>query len=91
MELTIDVDLALGNVAGEIGNGVSDVWMSKDKHMSGTGIQSTAQQQHTVVGHGKNGNLRNGSVASADTTGTLWTSSIGQTKQRKGISAKRTS
>eukprot|EP00050_Salpingoeca_kvevrii_P005899 m.286285 g.286285 ORF g.286285 m.286285 type:complete len:410 (+) comp11542_c0_seq1:188-1417(+) len=49
VQLTVNIDLALGNVARKIGNGVSDV----------------------IVGHSKNGKLRNRAVAALNATGAL--------------------
>ena len=49
MQLTVEVDLSLGNVTRKIGNRVSNI----------------------IVGHGKDGELGDGTVAANDTSGTL--------------------
>lgn len=68
VQLAVDEDLALGDVAGQIGNGVGDVWVEMLVFLR---VSCVWTRRRTIVRHGQNGNLGDGTVTTLDTTGTL--------------------
>lgn len=67
MELAVDKDLAFRDVAGKIGNGMGDVC-----GMLGlVRIQLIVERERTIVGHGQDWDLGDGSVAALYTASTL--------------------
>lgn len=66
VELAVDEDLAFGDVASEIGDGVGNVCGVLG------GLEGGERGRgRTVVGHGQDGDLGDGAVAALDTAGTL--------------------
>ena len=66
VELTVDRDLTLGDVASKIGNRVGDVCEANVSK-----VYPTQTKGRTIVRHGEDGDLGNGSVPALDTTGAL--------------------
>lgn len=69
VELAVDEDLAFGDVASEIGDGVGDVCGVLGSLGGGGGGERG--RGRTVVGHSQDRDLGDGAVAAFDTAGTL--------------------
>jgi hypothetical protein len=67
VELAVDEDLALGDVACQVGNRVGDVC----GRMTLSGGANWNRVAPTIVRHGQNGNLGDGAVATLDTARTF--------------------
>jgi len=67
VELTIDEDLALCDITSQIRDRMGDIWWSAGDHRK--------TSQLTIVGHGENRNLGDGTVSALDSTGSLVKSS----------------
>jgi hypothetical protein len=66
VKLTIDEDLSLRNVTCQVGDGMCDIFKR-----SASEFQHCFQKMLTVVGHGQDRNLCDGTVTALDTTSSL--------------------